>query len=121
MSEGRAALQSILVAWNSEVAALRNAPVELEDLGSRLLAWMVGTFGPTGFLRLTLPPELGKRYVRRDGKVTGAMTFADPRRRTGFCDPFSGWVYAQDGTAGVHPELPHPMDLVAEFNPAQPE
>lgn len=67
--------------------------------------------------------EYGKRYVRRDGKVTGPLEknknpstiFEYP-----FLDPVSTKSYALDGIYDITHPVPQNYDLVSEYVPPEP-
>ncbi len=73
-----------------------------------------GTHTPSAPDTLTL--EVGKRYVRRDGKITGPLTDnTGDFRDFVFLDPDSGETYQTDGLSGFGDDLEWREDIVAEY------
>lgn len=63
--------------------------------------------------------EVGKRYVRRDGEVTGLLVANSGLSTYTFRDPSSGATYSNTGREFIHTE--NFMDLVSEYvEPATP-
>ncbi len=59
--------------------------------------------------------EVGKRYVRRDGTVTGPLTHADNRKYPFYCAKFNlTWTV----TGEMLPPHTSRADLVAEYSPS---
>ncbi len=117
----RDALRKLLTEWDGRPETKgRDVPVSLENLLGRLERWAAfecpkpaATGASQRATTLLMAPEYGKRYLRRDGKITAPITFADERRQIGFYDPASGWIYGRDGRAGKRPGQAHPADLIA--------
>lgn len=57
--------------------------------------------------------QLGKRYVRRDGKVTGPLEEISTQRFFTIRDPETEFEYLEDGK--YYPDQEHSCDLVSEY------
>lgn len=55
--------------------------------------------------------ELGKRYVRRDGKVTGPMEYSNRP----FKDPCTAIPYTQDGDLSTYREDADDISILKEY------
>ena len=70
---------------------------------------------------MTLTLKVGKRYVRRDGEITGALVKSpyDNAEIYPFLDPSRNFIYTSIGK--YHHSIASPADLISEHKPAKPE
>lgn len=57
----------------------------------------------------------GKRYVRRDGLVTSAMSYEREGLQGRFRADGYGWHFSGSFYKPVEPNPPHPLDLISEY------